>query len=732
MTRCLRSLGRMAILLSCPALFAQLPGIDGVPVVLNPGGGVAPDPVVPARPIVCTVTAQPLTVRVEGLAELLGDIVITCRGNLRINRRNRLGYPAGVPPTTAQVLEQINIGVTLSTPVTSRLTADPMTEVLLFIDEPNIPTVGAVPDVREQNPCTGTQGVCQPLVAHDGRYDFVSIPNVPGPIGDNLAGAASTLTVVAGTQFAVSNPVNVYQANRLNNQTVAFQGVPLAFYDTRANPRLLAAYNAIRAANGGAYSGQEIIVPLTHTYRIKNLRAAVAGNAAVNSQIFAYVSIQNPNGQVQVDSASAVVGQVNQGLTFSLRNAGNTDGLGTVNLASCVTVNRDLAVDPTDADPYNGGVLQARFTEGYAVAFKPRGFVPGQPRLNDQYLVDFNYNTESGFYNGYWTGLPNGLGTAGIADQGTRLRIAMNNIPANVRLYTSVAPVAGTGVLAAHQVLDAFGTFPVQPTANPGLAFWNPGAPGLTFLSASILTPVQGLAAMPTNAGGGTAVWEVYNANSIVTEQVNFLVAVAYRAGNNPGLGTTTIQGSFSPLSTVSTAQGAGVPIPRFVDTGTPVRAFAIVPCLTNLLFPYISNQIGFDTGIAISNTSLTNPGTGELFGTDVNNGVAPQSGACTLNYFGTTGVDGAAPPPATTGIVPAGRTFVMMLSSGSNGPFGTVPGAPNFQGYMIAQCNFRYAHGYAFIADNRFQLLAQGYLALIMDAGIGTRTGNFSETLGQ
>ncbi|MCC6294299.1 MAG: hypothetical protein IT164_16740 [Bryobacterales bacterium] len=53
------------------------------------------------------------------------------------------------------------------------------------------------------------------------------------------------------------------------------------------------------------------------------------------------------------------------------------------------------------------------------------------------------------------------------------------------------------------------------------------------------------------------------------------------------------------------------------------------------------------------------------------------------------------------------------------------------FQGYVIAQCAFQYAHGYAFISDLGAQRLAQGYLALVMDESIGSRTGSRSETLG-
>jgi hypothetical protein len=57
-----------------------------------------------------------------------------------------------------------------------------------------------------------------------------------------------------------------------------------------------------------------------------------------------------------------------------------------------------------------------------------------------------------------------------------------------------------------------------------------------------------------------------------------------------------------------------------------------------------------------------------------------------------------AAPPTAvTTGGVAAGTTYASLASV-------LVPG---FQGYMIATCNFRYAHGMAFVSDVGAQKLA-------------------------
>jgi hypothetical protein len=82
--------------------------------------------------------------------------------------------------------------------------------------------------------------------------------------------------------------------------------------------------------------------------------------------------------------------------------------------------------------------------------------------------------------------------------------------------------------------------------------------------------------------------------------------------------------------------------------------------------------------------------------------------------------------------VIPAGQTLVFTISAGGGAPFGTIPATPGFQGYIIAQCAFRYAHGYAFISDLGATQLAQGYLALVMDAALGTRTGAASESLGQ
>jgi hypothetical protein len=126
----------------------------------------------------------------------------------------------------------------------------------------------------------------------------------------------------------------------------------------------------------------------------------------------------------------------------------------------------------------------------------------------------------------------------------------------------------------------------------------------------------------------------------------------------------------------------------------------------TNLLFPFVSRQPPFDTGISIANTSLDPLGAGSL---------PDQSGTITFFFYPQTGAPFAFTPPAghvlgPGGVLPAGRTFVMLLSELlrlAN------PGLTTFTGYIIVVCDFAGAYGYAQISD--FQTNSHGYLAIVL-----------------
>ena len=113
-------------------------------------------------------------------------------------------------------------------------------------------------------------------------------------------------------------------------------------------------------------------------------------------------------------------------------------------------------------------------------------------------------------------------------------------------------------------------------------------------------------------------------------------------------------------------------------------------PNTTNLLFTYVVNANGFDTGIAISNTGV------DPFGTSDG-----ASDKCTLNFY-----QGVVNPPAVdSGTITKGTTYTTLASVV----------APGFNGYMIATCNFPYAHGFAFISDIGARSVAMGYIPQII-----------------
>lgn len=164
--------------------------------------------------------------------------------------------------------------------------------------------------------------------------------------------------------------------------------------------------------------------------------------------------------------------------------------------------------------------------------------------------------------------------------------------------------------------------------------------------------------------------------------------------------GTITGRARLAPVSTTAAT------IARFVDNNTATFPVGSVSdCVTNLLFPYVSNQASFDTSIAIANTTADDLAFAPAAG------AAAQAGTCTLTLYPTTdlttGAAGAA-SQITTPSVASGGTYAFSMSGTS------FAGA---SGYLLGVCRFLNAHAFAFI-QNGFggaPSVSHGYLALIL-----------------
>lgn len=683
-------------------------------------------------PLECIANAGvPPTVRAEGWTELLGDITLNCTG--------------GIPTPATKVVQPVNVTVTINTYLTSKiLSSSGFNEALLIVDEPH----SAVNPGRPILNC-GAAGA----------------PEESGAGGSGAGVCAIT---------SDGNPVDTY-----NGTT----GHPNVFQGQQGTPAVQGQPNAV------TWLGVPLDPPGTttnRTIRITNLRADAHdanGSAAPGNFVASYITAQisiNGNTSLSINNPQQIVAFIGPGLIAGI-SATNFSFL------QCVGA------------PPESPVPAFTWTEGFASSWKVKnislilnqqvgtvagnGTFPGTAYwIYDgdtaiangtvNYPADLNqnvpgaiYNTESGFeYPGTMGGTnvlsdptinpPPGLGTvpvtiatqglwdattgiqgAGIANTGTRLQMQISNIPAGATVTVPDAILLTNQ--GGHQTS---GIAMLVNTDSAGAGAYSPVYTGTGGASGALGTS-------STVASSGLVVYEVIWADPFSVESATVQTTVSYSPSLNLNQPTPNqiaqAFGGFAPFYSTAAAHlpSSTMTIPRFVTAQIPsnVNYFEIVRCACNLLFPFVTNAGGYDTGIAIANTSQDNLG---ATGGSLAN---PQFGGVEFWYYGTTASGGAAPgtqctnvaspgtcptPNATSsssaiGQVPAGQllTYVLSTSGGSigNGPNGLAPNwAAGFQGYIIAQAQFQYCHAYAFItaagAGPLSTSISEGYLGLVLD----------------
>jgi hypothetical protein len=634
--------------------------------------------------LACVATAAGTPeLRPEGYTELAGDIVISCTGGP--------DYQIGaIIPTT-----NIVVYMAPALPITSRfMSSNGASEALLIIDEAgaNV-TTGATGGYGPQAPqvlCTYaneiTNAACVEQVGTDTSGQYL----VAKPAPSNTVGAANVF----------QGKIGDYGVN-----SVTFYNVPV-----------------LPPATSG----------VSRTFRITNIRVPVPGGN-LSGTLQAIIST-NPNQTLPLSGTAINIGIVGPAMTAAVKQVKSP-------FQQCQPQTTQLTSNLI-------------FTEGFATSFKTRvvpggsfNGIPNNPTGNTTYAAEatnagiqnipgglyggFSANTESGFiYSGLATNntASGSLNyTAGLADYGTRFKAVFYNIPAGLTLYvstTSAGPapaiVGGTST-APYAVL--VGTSSSSEATPDGTAF----AP----IAKTINMASDGLAAiaLATNSNGtAEAVWETTNSNPSAIDVMIFSVYISYSptsptATNTYGtpitglpLGTAPndVQLSFAPepssgtFTTANATQGQ-IPTPRFAVIKTQEGPYTTINlCQTTLLYPFVTGAAGFDTGIAVANTSM------DPFGT-VN-----QTGSCKLWAYGVT-VAAAGNTPLQTTVIGcdatstpvAGTNCFPVVSPGSVQSVLASATLTNFQGYVIAVCNFQYAHGYAAVTDLGIRNLWSSYLAL-------------------
>jgi hypothetical protein len=632
-----------------------------------------------------TNAGVPPLLRAEGLTELVGDVTLNCTG--------------GVPTPAGVAVPQANFQIFLSTNVTSRLlNSSGLSEALLMVDEPH----------------SAARPNTQLLACGDS-----------GTVETFTGSGVCVVTGTGGGDTYSGDPADTGNADPEQGRPNVFQGTW-----TAAQP------------NSVSFLGVPIDPPGTsgtRVFRITNVRANAnqlgVSATLVPTQVTMYITISSPT-SVLVNNPQQTVGVVEPGLITSVHSAQQ--------FTQCVGQNPSIATNPGSSSLENGSQFTVRFDEGFGTAWKPKNLAQmvanGLQNGGDTSVVytyaggtsygsgDYNqnvpgaiYNTESGFENR--SGQPDPpnspsptsqyfgrLSKAGVADSGTRLMINFASVPNGTQIFVpvivplvaqnSTGTVTGVAVLTATDANGA-GSF-TQVTATSGASVGSPAALGLAPVSIS--------------NQGGVAVYEVLFADQSALERMNVPIVVAYvpnlsaNAPNGlpqPGITGTAAMG-FAPVSNVGTAS-TSAPIPRFAPGSGPQNVYSINRCSCNILFPFVSNQLGFDTGIAISNTSLDPFGTG------------PQSGTVTINYYSA----GTPPPAQTSQVVNAGDTLAFTLAGG--GTHG-ITATPGFQGYIIAQAQFQYCHGFAYLSAFGQPYSGEGYLGIVLDLPLLNRTGQAGE----
>jgi hypothetical protein len=472
------------------------------------------------------------------------------------------------------------------------------------------------------------------------------------------------------------------------------------------------------------------VIPASANITIYNLRvnpSALAANAAITV--------------TAAGSASLIAPTTTATVAYAQTSLANKTFNGFANIAICNVATSDVNVLGIVGvgEAINNGFSSDADESGY------EAILPFAPSAA--------YTASTGTFGAPTYANPIAVGTT----TGSRLAVTFGNLGSGITYYLPVTFTSGTLTM----------TLISSPTCGPACPAVAGGTIGAATNKGNIgTTAVSGVAGFTPTSGTFTAYYSVTADNQLTVERSsftgNFLAGTAYNGlSAGPGyagiilfaqttstavapsgaptvavylVGNTTLYGQFlAPAApTVITASASSAftpvgvtPVTVPVSTGTNLQpgggllvdgTGGINACNTTMIFPYLINTGGYDTGIALTNAGLGSSVSG-------NTVTATTAGVCTMSLWGAASLNGTAVTPFTlTPVnVAAGQVNAFTLS----GALAGTANASGFAGYGIANCNFQGGHGFAFITDGFGTTpgrgLSQGYLAPLLSDIFGS-----------
>jgi hypothetical protein len=407
--------------------------------------------------VTCSLfSALPSVVRAEGNTELLADIVLGCTG--------------GTPTPAGIAVPQVNVSVSLTTNITSKITAssasENFSEALILVDEPNRPVslvVGpptshpllncgqaGAPDNGPSGPAVcGIISTGNPAQTYDGTVSA-------GP--NNICYPKVTISLVPSNVYGCGRP-NAYQGRMAGSNQIQFLGMP---FDPPGSLTRLFRFTNLRAnmALLGGLPG-----PISATFSISGSSAITFSGGASSLT----VPIAFPINGITAKEQSAGVLRVTEGFTLSwkARNVAFTLDNAMYSAGQYLYVPPDTTYPAQVAQNVPGIIYNAEdgFQWQNNAANKPPS--PNPPAgygSNGGLSSNVNYPLLSLGY----SGLNTGINADGSSSAGTRIAITMKTtspsvmLPSVVYLHPIVSPATTSGVMVLIKT-DAAGAGAYEP-----------------------------------------------------------------------------------------------------------------------------------------------------------------------------------------------------------------------------------------------------------------------------